>query len=350
MIDSALISSTDDFVPRSLHAEPVRSLCREEARAGWRVYRGRDGFEVALSAQLVNEMLAFGRRAAPREWYALLVGRVCEDSLGVHVVVDAAVLDADARATSGFVETTVESEQRVRHLAALLHPLSIPLGWAHGHHRCGAFYSAQDRRTQATWTQPHSIGVVVDPWSDEPLGVYRGPEAETLTLALATKAAPPVVVQPPCRTEPQQRSSVRVRRVAPVQPQPTTLMARLMTAVCLTSAALAVGTVALSTRVAAVAGRVTSLPVKGRLAEQHSYRALTLEVAELRTTVDDLRVMLRQRLEEARDPATPPTPAEPNNSRRAVRQLLLPVAGPHRPVQAAEAAVAGRATKRPGGS
>ncbi len=174
------VAIDDEFVPRELHEEPVHAIARSAATAAFRVYRGENRFAVAVSELVIDEMLAFGRRAAPLEWYALLVGRLCEDSDGKYVVVDAAVLDTGAIASTGSIETTLESEQRLRALAQVQHPVSIPIGWGHGHHRCGSRFSATDRKNQATWTQEHSVGIVVDPWDAEPVGVYRGPRSERL--------------------------------------------------------------------------------------------------------------------------------------------------------------------------
>lgn len=174
------VAIDEEFVPRELHEEAVHAIARNAATATFRVYRGENRFAVAVPELVIDEMLAFGRRAAPLEWYALLVGRLCEDSDGRYVVVDAAVLDTGAVASTGSIETTVESEQRLRALAQAQHPVSIPIGWGHGHHRCGSSFSATDRRNQATWTQEHSVGIVVDPWDADPVGVYRGPRSERL--------------------------------------------------------------------------------------------------------------------------------------------------------------------------
>lgn len=170
----------DGFTPVMVVEEPVHALAREQARGGYRIFRGRDGFEVALLEHVIERMIAWGRRAAPMEWFGLVVGRTCEDDRGRHVVVLGVVPDPEARAEHGYVETSAASEFRTRTSARLLYPDGIIVGWVHGHVRHGARYSETDRRTQATWMQAHSLGIVVDPWDPREIAVYRGPECEEM--------------------------------------------------------------------------------------------------------------------------------------------------------------------------
>ncbi len=161
--------------------DPVREIGRERARAGYRVFRAADGFEVAVPEQIVARMLALGRRAKPLEWYGLLVGSVCRDTHGTHVVVLGVVPDPDARAERSYVTSTVASEFQLRTNARVLYPEAVPIGWTHGHVGHGARYSGQDRRNQATWPQSYAVGIVVDPWSSPEMAVYRGPTSELLS-------------------------------------------------------------------------------------------------------------------------------------------------------------------------
>lgn len=171
------------FTPIGIVEEPVRRRDRAQARTGYAVYRGTSGFEAAIPETLLERLRLFGERAAPKEWYGILVGRLYDDPAGRHVVVVGVVPDPDAEASPGFVRTCFDSELRTRTSAALLYPDGVPVGWVHGHVRFGARYSATDFRNQATWTQPHAIGIVVDPFTVPGLGVYRGPEGELLELA-----------------------------------------------------------------------------------------------------------------------------------------------------------------------
>lgn len=173
-------SAPDDFKMIGVTEERCDAADRDQARSGYRLFAGRDGFEVAVAEHVIERALRWGRAAAPNEWYGLIVGRVGDDSRGRHVVVLGIVPDSDARATPGFVETSHASEFATRELSRRLYPDGVIVGWTHGHHRVGARYSTQDRRNQATWTQPHSLGIVFDPWDPKELAVYRGPTSEEL--------------------------------------------------------------------------------------------------------------------------------------------------------------------------
>jgi proteasome lid subunit RPN8/RPN11 len=183
------------FTPLGVLDEPIWHEERSLARVGYLVYSGSSGFEVAISEHVVERMMLLGRQAAPREWYGLLVGRVYEDDVGRHVVILGVVPDPEADAHTGSVRTSFDSELRTRMAARLLYPDGVSVGWAHGHIRYGARYSSTDFKNQATWTQPHSIGIVVDPFSDPRLGVYRGPEGELLEPVMPS-APLPVTLKP----------------------------------------------------------------------------------------------------------------------------------------------------------
>ena len=181
------------FRPLGVVEERVCRKDRARARTGYVVYKGTTGFEVAIPETVLERIRLFGEKAAPKEWYGILVGRLYDDAAGRHVVVVGAVPDPDADASPGFVRTCFDSELRTRTSASLLYPDGVPVGWVHGHVRFGARYSPTDFRNQATWTQPHSVGIVVDPFTEPGLGVYRGPEGELLELA---RPEPPAAVAP----------------------------------------------------------------------------------------------------------------------------------------------------------
>jgi proteasome lid subunit RPN8/RPN11 len=192
MIDRGADTS---FTPLGVLDEPIWHEERSLARVGYLVYAGSSGFEVAISEHVVERMMLLGLQAAPREWYGLLVGRVYEDDVGRHVVILGVVPDPEADAHTGSVRTSFDSELRTRMAARLLYPDGVSVGWVHGHIRYGARYSSTDFKNQATWTQPHSIGIVVDPFSDPRLGVYRGPEGELLEPVMPS-APLPVTLKP----------------------------------------------------------------------------------------------------------------------------------------------------------
>lgn len=183
----------DGFAPVGFVAEPITRSSRSAARGGYRVYGDGAGYEVAIPEAVVERMLAIGRRAAPNEWYALVVGRVFEDGAGEHAVVLGVVPDPEAETGPAFVRTTSESEFRTRLSARLLFPDGQSLGWCHGHINYGAVYSGTDRKNQSTWPAPWAVGIVVDPWSEPQLGVYRGPDSVPLHLVAPVVRARGVV-------------------------------------------------------------------------------------------------------------------------------------------------------------
>ncbi len=203
----------DGFRALGVVEEPIDRRDRDGVRAGYRLFTGTAGFEAALPEHVLERALAFARAAAPDEWYGLLVGRLGEDGRGRHVVLVGVVPDEEARATPGFVETSHASEFATRALARRLYPDAVIVGWVHSHPHLGVRYSATDRRNQATWTQAHSLGIVVDPWDPKQLTAYRGPDSEELaavpTGAPAAQSSDdasfrPIATRPtgPCRTAP----------------------------------------------------------------------------------------------------------------------------------------------------
>ncbi len=209
--------------------EPVRRAPRHSARTGYVLYGGATGFEVAIPESVVERTIVLGKQAAPREWYGLLVGRVYLDDVGHHVVILGVVPDPEADAQRGFVRTSFGSEMRTRMAARLLYPDCIPVGWVHGHIRYGARYSSTDFKNQSTWTQPHSIGIVVDPFSEPRLGVYRGPEGEMLKPfgpqpKVPEMAEPETESKPPAAIPTPPSAAPSMRRVWPKLAAPVAVL------------------------------------------------------------------------------------------------------------------------------
>jgi proteasome lid subunit RPN8/RPN11 len=190
-IKTTAIEKDSGFTPIGIVEEPIRQKGRCEARSGYQVYGGATGFEVAIPETVVERIMMLGEREAPKEWYGLLVGRVYEGEVGRHVVILGVVPDPGADACHASVHTSFDSELQTRTSARLLYPDGVPVGWVHGHVRYGARYSAVDFRNQTTWTQPHAIGIVADPFTEPRLGVYRGPEGELLKPVLLPPAITP---------------------------------------------------------------------------------------------------------------------------------------------------------------
>lgn len=160
---------------------PIEAIERRAMRGGYRRFQGADGFEAAIPLDVLRRAEHIARRAAPNEWTGRLVGRVGRDAEGLHVTILGIILDPAAEVGPGHVETTHTSEAEVRRLSERLFPDAIQVGWSHGHIGYGARFSAADTATQRRWTHPYALGVVIDPFHEMAIGVYRGPEAELLT-------------------------------------------------------------------------------------------------------------------------------------------------------------------------
>jgi proteasome lid subunit RPN8/RPN11 len=168
------------FVALCVREPKVHDIDRSAARAHVRVFRSSDGFEAAFRESVVERCREFARNAAPNEWYGVLLGRLCKDDGGRHVVVEGIVPDPDCLAGPGYFETTPESELRTRMTSDALFPDCVLLGWVHSHpHGCIRF-SNVDLQNQAQWSSPDSLGVVIDPFGAADIGVYRGPQSELL--------------------------------------------------------------------------------------------------------------------------------------------------------------------------
>lgn len=319
----------DGFEPKMLHEEPVHRVARETCRAATRVFRSAQGFEVALSELVVLEMLEFARQAAPMECYALVVGRLCEDSQGRHLVVDGVVLDADAHARESSVETSVESELRVRELARRLHPLSVPVGWFHTHPRYGTLFSSTDRSNQATWTQDHSVGLVADPWASESIGVYLGPRSERLVEVLPSVQVPRATPTLPVALAPVARRRAVLFPLLALVPRPV-------------KAVLAVGAVVSAAALALLVHELRVTAARFRAVEA-KVEALGAKQEELESALDVARVIVDLVLESAEaeiaDPVPGPAPAPPPApSAVAPSGVLTPSGDPVKPTAPPRAA------------
>lgn len=180
------MSATGGLRHVSCQDVPVHRASREETTVSCRAFRGQN-FDAFVAQDIIERMLVIGRASEPKEWMGLLMGHLCEDDAGTYVVARQVIHDSDALARPGFIESTHESEARTRRLGRVLFPDLVCLGWAHGHVRCGVFFSSQDFQTQASWTSEYALGVVVDPWDPREIAVFRGPGGERLEATQAVK-------------------------------------------------------------------------------------------------------------------------------------------------------------------
>jgi hypothetical protein len=126
-----------------------------------------------------------------RERMALLSGRVFRlaSAEGLLVLVEGAVPVTATHSTQVHVAMSPKSwpdlwsvlEQGKPEISGDSTEATI-VGWAHSHPGHGAFFSAEDRRTQEQWfTRPWHIGLVLDPISGALAG-FSGPAAKPAVL------------------------------------------------------------------------------------------------------------------------------------------------------------------------
>jgi hypothetical protein len=132
------------------------------------------------------------------EQMALLTGRVLrlDGTAGWLLLVDDLLPVASIHATRIHVSMSPQSWPALWSLLDSI-PHGIPdaisdtsaaptlLGWAHSHPGHGAFFSAEDRRTQSLWfTQSWHLGIVLDPVTNAIAG-FSGPTSAPVTLSIA---------------------------------------------------------------------------------------------------------------------------------------------------------------------
>lgn len=142
---------------------------------------GLEGFECFLRKREVARMASWGQEAGDREIIGRLAGRKCVDAQGEYVLIERAILNRGAKGSAAFVVADVKSQEQLRRDLEEDGPWDS-CGWWHTHPpRCALFFSGEDRENQATWTDPNSIGIVLNPHLEkEGLKLFRGPDCEEL--------------------------------------------------------------------------------------------------------------------------------------------------------------------------
>jgi len=142
--------------------------------------------EVFVGLRALGMMREIAVSAWPDEAYGLLGGRACRDSDGMFTVVEAveAARTGESKATGGSVHLSAAGLAALQQRLAYGYPALDPTGWFHSHTNSSAVFSGEDRHEQATWPDPHSVGIVAGRAPDRigtTFGVYAGPEASLLT-------------------------------------------------------------------------------------------------------------------------------------------------------------------------
>lgn len=115
---------------------------------------------VLLQGDLMRDLQAAARRAAPLETGGLLVGRVFRDDQGRYAAVVDFVEAPPGTGTTGHIVMSSELITDLRRQAAREQPTSDVIGWWHSH-LTESDYSQTDRMTQQTWTDPENVGILV---------------------------------------------------------------------------------------------------------------------------------------------------------------------------------------------
>lgn len=300
------------FRPLGETTAPTKSLERMQARSGYRLFQAIDGFEVAIPEDVIARVFEFARQSDPAECCGQLVGTICDDTHGRHVVIRGAILDTGAKAETYAIETTGESEFETKALARRLFPDATSVGWFHSHVRVGAVFSQTDRRNQTSWGR-NALGLVVDPWHATAINVYRGPDSELLSAVTApatTTTRPSGSCSSAATTPPP---SVRPR------PRPTWLRRSLTGVFC--ALALLLGVV-ITKRLRRYEDRVVLL---ARREEELGERLDRLEVGRIMQAPSDCAARMptagtpfvREVLPGPRVSAPPSSPRRPATTRRS---------------------------------
>lgn len=170
----------------------------------------------SFRAYVHRDALAFiataAGEAAPDETIGLLAGRVCYDpQTGPYTVVMCADVAraGELDANPGYVHISAEGHASVRRrLETHNHDREV-VGWFHSHPTYLARFSPVDEREQATWTDPNHLGIVFSGTeSQEPFGVYRGPDS--VLLRQKGPLPTPLIPERPDQPMPFKKSAAKV--------------------------------------------------------------------------------------------------------------------------------------------
>jgi proteasome lid subunit RPN8/RPN11 len=181
-------------------AAPFRT---RTAFAGYQAF-GEGNWAVLVEPQTAEGLRDAAYEAYPKETGGLLCGRTLRDHDGQYVLVSGFVQAGPGAGRSAAFEISPQQTAELREEAHRAYPTGDVVGWWHSH-PAHSSYSQTDLGTQAIFTQPDSVGLLVfargEPWAM----AYMGPEARKLGYSTVmrvtgpTRAAGngPVVADPP---------------------------------------------------------------------------------------------------------------------------------------------------------
>lgn len=161
--------------------ESIRQAAPYRARSAFGGYHSfTDGNGAVLVEPLVaRDMREAACRAYPKETGGLLSGRTLRDTFGDYVLVSGFVQAGPGAGRSAAFEISPGETALLREEAYRSDPTGDVVGWWHSHLRSSG-YSQTDLNTQAIFTQPDSIGLLVAAQGEPWITAYMGPESRRL--------------------------------------------------------------------------------------------------------------------------------------------------------------------------
>jgi proteasome lid subunit RPN8/RPN11 len=159
-------------LPPDLQATPLAALFRRSSFivAAQVLQLLRDSNAVLITQSCLEDILDHLRRRNT-ELGGLLLGtayvprELGASTKGCLTVADRVIESEQCRSSSVSLAMDTDVWDRARRL---LGPSTHVVGWYHSHPNLGAFFRGTDRRTQrAFFSQPYSVGLVVDPVRNE---------------------------------------------------------------------------------------------------------------------------------------------------------------------------------------
>ena len=204
---------------------------------------GSGSVEVFIELRTLAQIREVARAAWPNEAIGLLAGRACHDRVRTFTVVETveAARPEESEATAGTVHLSAAGSAAVQRRLAHRAPALDPVGWFHSHPHSSAFFSGEDRLEQATWTEPHNVGIVAGRargGGGSTLAVYAGPQALLLTRTPDSSIPPPDPV-----TVATTSADQAADRLGPIQPPP--LPSRTLRRLAVAAALLAIAALVL---------------------------------------------------------------------------------------------------------
>jgi len=174
----------NNFRPVGKHEPSPLFRERPKEHAGYLEFAAQDGFGCCVNVDWLRTMAEWGQRAGRREVIGRLGGRHCTDSRGPYVLVERATLNQGAQCGVASVIADIAAQEEGRRAFERQCRARDCIGWWHSHPSgFDLFYSSTDRENQYTWSNPNSIGIVLNPsLKGEGLKVFRGPASVELKL------------------------------------------------------------------------------------------------------------------------------------------------------------------------